>query len=68
MRPLIKKTVGVSFNLADPYQQTLYKRLTEHTNMSAYIKRLIDHDMHGMVVQRAEPKQEVNADQASTFI
>lgn len=68
MRPIIKKTVGVSFNLADPYQQTLYKHLSEHTNMSAYIKRLIDRDMHGVVVQRAEPKEEVNVDQAATFI
>jgi hypothetical protein len=39
------KTKGVTFNLADPDQQQLFKFAMQRQNFSGYVKRLIQRDL-----------------------
>lgn len=78
MKPLDKKTIGISFNIADPYQKKMYDFVQEKTNMSNYLKRLIDHDMNGVktelssersiVIKQPKVIEQEHLNTASSFI
>jgi hypothetical protein len=54
-------TKGVSFNLADPDQISLFEHAKKRPNFSGYVKRLIQRDLEGMVatapVNYAKPEE-----------
>jgi hypothetical protein len=41
------KNVPVAFNLLDPDQKAMYQYVSQRTNKSSYLKRLIQRDMEG---------------------
>jgi hypothetical protein len=41
------KRIPVAFNLLDPDQKAMYDHVQKRTNMSFYLKRLIQRDMEG---------------------
>lgn len=50
------RRLTAAFNLADPDQKRLYEHANRRRNVSAYIKRLIQRDMEGVLVTRAVPQ------------
>lgn len=52
------RRLTAAFNLADPDQEALYRHATRRRNVSAYLKRLIQRDMEGVLVARATPQNE----------
>lgn len=53
----IKVKNGIAFNLDDPDQLKLYEHMIKRTNISAYLKRLIQRDMEGNVRLGIENKE-----------
>ena len=50
-------TIGVSFNYFDPEQKALLDHVDKRTNASAFVKRLIQRDVDGVVVStQFQPK------------
>lgn len=58
-------TIGVSFNYFDPEQKALLDHVDKRTNASAFVKRLIQRDVDGVVVSNHfQPK---TSEETSTF-
>jgi len=62
------KNEAVVFNLEDPDQYLLWKHLKSRTNVSAYLKRLIQRDMEGGVTQTESQPTSIDQDAAESFI
>lgn len=50
------RRLTAAFNLADPDQKRLYEHANRRRNVSAYLKRLIQRDMEGVLVTRVPPQ------------
>ncbi len=73
MSKKIIKTKGVAFNLVDPFQKKMFEYASSFPNFSAYVKRLIQRDMEGVLHQNVSsmPVQHeitINEDIAKGFI
>lgn len=50
-----RATPSISFNLEDAYEKALYEHAMKEMFFSRYVKRLIDRDRNGELVQQAAP-------------
>jgi hypothetical protein len=61
------KIAAASLNIIDPFQKKLWDHANKHTNVSAYIKGLIQRDMESnmptpLTVPAHKEKEEINDD------
>lgn len=52
------KVKTVAFNVVDPDQRKLWEHLSQRTNFSAYIKRLIQRDLEGYIPSE-KPREDI---------